>query len=78
MKTKEQLDQHMDLYILPNASNFKSQKILNTTVDAAATGFIYFDDGVSYQKNVTTYEMWYTYPGKGTGAEENSATIHFS
>lgn len=77
MRTKQQLDQYTDLFILPNASNSADAKLLNDTVNASAVGFLYFDDGVSYEKNVTIFDFYYQYGGKGTGSEETEATIFF-
>jgi hypothetical protein len=47
-----------DLIILPNASN----RIVNT-LTSAAKGVLYFDDGISYAKNVSKTELSYTYIG---------------
>jgi len=77
MRTKEQLDQYTDLFILPNASNSAEAQLLNKTVSAAAVGFLYFDDGVSYAKNLSIFDFYYQYGGSGTGREETVATIFF-
>ena len=51
-------------------------KLLDSTqIDAAATGYIYLDDGVSLEKKVTIVEMWYSFGGSGTGAQETEATL---
>lgn len=45
--------------ILPNAANGQMKLLNSTDVSAAATGYIYFDDGVSLEKNVTVVEIFY-------------------
>mmetsp|Transcript_29346 Transcript_29346/g.44219 ORF Transcript_29346/g.44219 Transcript_29346/m.44219 type:complete len:311 (+) Transcript_29346:4548-5480(+) len=49
--TKDQFDQRMDLYMIPNAANAKVSTTYTSDVDAAAMGFIYFDDGVTFEQN---------------------------
>lgn len=53
MNTKEQLDQPTDLFILPD--KYDAQR------PTSAYGYIYFDDGVSYEKHVTRYDFTYAY-----------------
>lgn len=77
MRTPDQLNQYTDLLILPNASNGESLLRNMTTVTAAASGFIYLDDGVSLKKNVTTVDFYYQFGGSGTGASETEANIIF-
>lgn len=48
-----------------------------TTTSAAASGFIYLDDGVSLKNNVTIIDFTYKFGGSGTGASETVATINF-
>jgi len=42
----------------------------------AAKGVIYFDDGVSYEKNIRKTEIYYTYLGNGTTNGSNSTTVN--
>jgi len=42
-----------DLIILPNASNGINNTEVDYRPDCSAKGTLYFDDGVSYKKDVT-------------------------
>lgn len=57
MRTKEQLDQYTDLYIIPNATNQPGASGLA----AAASGSVYFDDGVNVTKNVSAFDITYSF-----------------
>jgi len=52
-----------DLIILPNASNGNNNTPSEIVWNSSATGVLYFDDGVSYAKNVTKTEISYSYLG---------------
>lgn len=67
MRTMEQLDQYMDLFILPNTTN-------SLETHTAAFGSIYFDDGVNVTKNVSMIEMTYSHGDK----TDMWPTIHFT
>lgn len=65
------------MLILPNAANSDTKLRNETSVDAAAFGYIYLDDGVSLQKNVTIFDFYYQFGGSGTGATETEANLMF-
>jgi len=67
-RTHDQLFQYTDLIIMPNASNGVNVTAINSTMNASAVGFIYFDDGVTYEKDVQRIEMYYKYVDADTGA----------
>jgi len=52
-----------DLIILPNVSNGINNTKIGYRPDASATGVLYFDDGVSYKKNVSKTEIYYSFVG---------------
>jgi hypothetical protein len=76
-RTADQLNQYTDLLILPNAANADTVIRNQSTVSAAAFGFIYLDDGVSLENNYTVIDFTYTFGGSGTGASETEAVITF-
>jgi len=59
--TPQQLSQATDLYVLPNAINSMVSTGYSTDVPAAASGYVYFDDGVSAEMNVTRFDLFYSY-----------------
>jgi len=77
-RTHDQLFQYTDLIIMPNATNRADVKSVDEVMDASAVGFMYFDDGVKYEKNVTRVEMFYKYVDSEVGANATAAQLSFS
>jgi len=67
-----------DLIILPNVSNIANTTAMPYTSRHAAKGVIYFDDGVSYEKNISKTEIYYTYLGYETTNGSNSSTVQIN
>lgn len=66
-----------DLIILPNASNGINNTIVDYRQNCSAQGTLYFDDGVSYKKNVTKLEVFYSYVSEELGANASIVQINF-
>jgi len=60
-----------DLIILPNASNGINNTEVDYRPDCSAKGTLYFDDGVSYKKNVTKLQVFYSYISEKLGANSS-------
>jgi len=60
-RTHDQLFQYTDLIVMGNKSDAGYVVNIDTGMKAAAIGFLYFDDGVSFAKNVTRVELFYRY-----------------
>ena len=71
MTTKNLLDQAIFLYMLPDSAN--SQRVTNFgTINAAAYGFIYYDDGLTLDQKVGRFDFYLVLNG------DNSATMKVS
>ena len=77
-RTHDQLFQYTDLIIMPNASNHQDVTAIDVTMNASATGFVYFDDGVKFEKDVQRVEMFYKFVDSDTGASATKAQIIFN
>lgn len=72
--TKDQYNQPHDLFIIPNKTNMAG-KSGYISGQAAAMGYIYFDDGISYVKNISRHDFWFAY--NETNAD-TVASLNFS
>lgn len=61
MNTKMQLSQRTDLSILPNSVNAPVSNSYWPDENCAASGFLYFDDGVSYEKSTSRFDIFFEY-----------------
>jgi alpha-glucosidase (family GH31 glycosyl hydrolase) len=73
--TPQQLSQLTDLFVLPNGANSPTSTGYSTDVPAAASGYIYFDDGVSAVDNFTRFDLFYAFDET---TPDTLATLNFT
>jgi hypothetical protein len=61
---------NMDFHILPNPANGIVNTPAHKAVTASASGYVYFDDGISLVQSITRMDLFYM-----NGATDNTATL---